>query len=67
MTEKISAQIQIEEDPISGDLFLVFPDEIVQAVNMNDWEWIDWDIQPDQTVIIRKVVGKDPGDKADHF
>jgi|AACY02.2.fsa_nt_gi hypothetical protein len=67
MTEKISAQIQIEEDPISGDLFLVFPDEIVQAVNMNDWEWIDWDIQPDQTVIIRKVVGKDPGDEADHF
>jgi hypothetical protein len=67
MTGKISAQIQIEEDPISGDLFLVFPDEIVQAVNMNDWEWIDWDIQPDQTVIIRKVVGKDPGDEADHF
>jgi hypothetical protein len=67
MTEKISAQIQIEEDPISGDLFLVFPDEIVQAVNMNDWEWIDWDIQPDQTVIIRKVVGRDPGDEADHF
>lgn len=67
MTEKISAQIQIEEDPISGDLFLVFPDEIVQAVNMNDWEWVDWDIQPDQTVIIRKVVGKDPGDEADHF
>jgi len=67
MTEKISAQTQIEEDPISGDLFLVFPDEIVQAVNMNDWEWIDWDIQPDQTVIIRKVVGKDPGDEADHF
>lgn len=67
MTEKISAQIQIEEDPISGDLFLVFPDEIVQAVNMNDWEWIDWDVQPDQTVIIRKVVGKDPGDEADHF
>jgi hypothetical protein len=67
MTEKISAQIQIEEDPISGDLFLVFPDEIVQAVNMNDWEWIDWDIQPDQTVIIRMVIGKDPGDEADHF
>lgn len=67
MTEKISAQIQIEEDPISGDLFLVFPDEIVQAVNMNDWEWVDWDIQPDQTVIIRKVVGRDPGDEADHF
>jgi hypothetical protein len=67
MTEKISAQIQIEEDPISGDLFLVFPDEIVQAVNMDDWEWIDWDIQPDQTVIIRKAVGRDPGDEADHF
>jgi len=67
MMEKISTQIQIEEDPISGDLFLVFPDEIVQAVNMNDWEWIDWDIQPDQTVIIRKVVGRDPGDEADHF
>jgi hypothetical protein len=45
----------------------VFPDEIVQAVNMNDWEWVDWDIQPDQTVIIRKVVGRDPGDEADHF
>ena len=67
MTERISAQFQIEEDPISGDLFFVFPDEIVQTVNMNDWEWVDWGLQPDQTVIIRKAVGEDPGDEADHF
>lgn len=55
----------IEEDPISGELFLTFPDEIVKAVGMDDWEWVDWDVQDDGTVIIRKSLGQDPGDKGD--
>lgn len=57
----------IEEDPISGDLFLTFPDEIAQAVGMDDWEWVNWDLQPDGSVLITKGQGPDAGDEGDHF
>lgn len=57
----------IEEDPISGDLFLTFPDEVAEAVGMDNWEWVDWDLQPDGTVLISKGEGPDAGDEGDHF
>jgi hypothetical protein len=63
----ITGTTAIEEDPISGDLFLTFPDEVAEAVGMNDWEWVNWDLQPDGTVLITKGQGPDVGDEGDHF
>lgn len=63
----LRATMNIEEDPVSGDLFLTFPDEIAQAVGMDNWEWVNWDVQPDGTVLISKGQGPDAGDEADHF
>jgi hypothetical protein len=65
--ESITGTTTIEEDPISGDLFLTFPDEVAEAVGMNDWEWVNWDLQPDGTVLITKGQGPDAGDEGDHF
>lgn len=67
MTEGLTGQINIEEDPISGDLFLAFPDDIAKAVGMDDWEWVNWDLQSDGTVLISKGRGPDAGDEGDHF
>jgi hypothetical protein len=63
----LRAAINIEEDPVSGDLFLTFPDEIAKAVGMDDWEWVNWDLQPDGTVLVSKGEGPDAGDEGDHF
>jgi len=65
--EPLTGTTTIEEDPISGDLFITFPDDIAQAVGMNDWEWVNWDLQDDGTVLLTKAIGRDPGDEADHF
>ena len=65
--DPLTGTINIEEDPISGDLFLTFPDEIAQAVGMDNWEWVNWDLQPDGTVLISKGEGPDAGDEGDHF
>lgn len=67
MSDPITGMTTIEEDPISGDFFLIFPDEIAEAVGMNDWEWINWDLQPDGTVLITRVNGDDAKDEGDHF
>jgi hypothetical protein len=63
----LRAAINIEEDPVSGDLFLTFPDEIAKAVGMDNWEWVNWDLQPDGTVLVSKGEGPDAGDEGDHF
>ena len=65
--DPITGTTTIEEDPISGDLFLTFPDEIAQAVGMDNWEWVNWDLQLDGTVLITKGEGPDAGDEGDHF
>jgi hypothetical protein len=36
-------------------------------VGMDDWEWVNWDLQPDGTVLITKGQGPDAGDEGDHF
>lgn len=63
----LRAAINIEEDPVSGDLFLTFPDEIAKAVGMDNWEWVNWDLQPDGTVLVSKGEGPAAGDEGDHF
>lgn len=67
MSDSIIGTTDIEFDPISGEYYIVFPDEIANAVNMNDWEWVNWDLQPDGTVLITKGSGPDAGDEGDHF
>ena len=67
MTTPITGTTTIEEDPVSGDFFMTFPDDIAEAVGMDDWEWVEWDLQPDGTVLITKGRGPDAGDEGDHF
>ncbi len=67
MTTPITGTTTIEEDPVSGDFFMTFPDDIAEAVGMDDWEWVEWDLQPDGTVLVTKGQGPDAGDEGDHF
>jgi hypothetical protein len=67
MTAPIMGTTTIEEDPISGDFFMTFPDNIVEAVKMDDWEWVNWDLQPDGTVLLTKGQEPDAGSEGDHF
>jgi hypothetical protein len=64
--DPLTGSTNIEEDPITGDLFITFPDDIAQAVGMDDWEYVNWDLQPDGTVLLTKAFP--PGeDEGDHF
>ena len=67
MSDPITGMTTIEEDPISGDFFLTFPDKIAEAVGMDDWEWVNWDLQPDGTVLITRGYGDEAKDEGDHF
>ena len=62
----ITGTTTVEEDPISGELYITFPDEVVEAAGMFDWEYVYWDLNEDGTVTITKAV-PDVGDEADHF
>jgi hypothetical protein len=64
--DPITGTTTIEEDPISGELYITFPDEVVEAAGMFDWEYVYWDLNEDGTVTITKAV-PDVGDEADHF
>lgn len=64
--DPIIGTTSIEEDPISGELYLTFPDEIAEAVGMQDWEYVNWDVNEDGTVTITKADVRG-GDEADHF
>lgn len=59
MTDQLTGTTTVEMDPISGELFITFPDDIAQAVGMDDWEWVNWDLQDDGTVILTKGNGPD--------
>lgn len=66
MTDPITGATTIEEDPISGELYITFPDEVAKAAGMDGWEYVNWDLNTDGTVTITRA---DPpaGDEADHF
>lgn len=51
----LSATIEVQQIEGSEELFIAFPDEIIEAVGMDEWEWIKWDVQPDGSVIISKA------------
>lgn len=59
MTDQLTGTTTVEMDPISGELFITFPDDIAQAVGMDDWEWVNWDLQEDGTVVLTKSDGPD--------
>lgn len=65
-SDPITGTTNVEMDPISGEMYIVFPDEIANAVGMYDWEYVHWEDNGDGTVTITKA---DPagGDEADHF
>lgn len=65
-TDPIIGTTTIEEDPISGELYITFPNEVAEAAGMFDWEYVNWDLNEDGTVTITKA-NPDGGDEADHF
>jgi len=65
-TDPIIGTTTIEEDPISGELYITFPNEVAEAAGMFDWEYVNWDLNEDGTVTITKA-DPDGGDEADHF
>jgi len=58
----VTSFASVEEDPISGELYLVFPDEIAEAVCMSEWTWVNWNVLDDGTVVISKSDRQDTGD-----
>ena len=40
--DQITGTTTVEMDPISGELFIVFPDDVAEAVGMYDWEYVNW-------------------------
>jgi len=66
ITDPIIGTTTIEEDPISGELYITFPNEVAEAAGMFDWEYVNWDLNEDGTVTITKA-DPDGGDEADHF
>lgn len=66
MTDPITGTTTIEEDPISGELYITFPDDVAKAVGMDGWEYVHWEDNGDGTVTITKA-DSDGGDEADHF
>ena len=64
--DPITGTTTVEQDPISGELYITFPDDIAEAVGMYDWEYVHWEDNKDGTVTITKADPKG-GDEADHF
>lgn len=64
--DPITGTTTVEMDPISGELFIVFPDDVAEAVGMYDWEYVNWEDNGDGTVTITRADVKG-GDEADHF
>lgn len=65
--DPITGVTNVEQDPITGEMYITFPDEVAKAVGMDDWEWVNWGMQDDGTVLITKGQGPDAGDEGDHF
>lgn len=55
--QNISAIVTLEED--GDDLILPLPDEILDALNWNENEVLEWIVQPDNTIILRSIQMKD--------
>lgn len=51
--QNISAIVTLEEN--GDDLILPLPDEILDALNWNENEVLEWIVQPDNTITIKKV------------
>ena len=64
--DPITGTTTVERDPISGELYITFPDDIAEAVGMYDWEYVHWEDNGNGTVTITKADVKG-GDEADHF
>jgi len=55
--QSISAIVTLEED--GDDLILPLPDEILKALNWNTNDVLEWDVQIDNTIVIRSKQMKD--------
>lgn len=64
--DTIAGTTTVEKDPISGELYITFPDEVVEAAGMFDWKYVYWGLNEDGTVTITKAVPYF-GDETDHF
>lgn len=50
-------RLPIEPDP-SGEYFITFPDDLLEAANLNEGDEVEWVEQEVGTFLIRKISGK---------
>jgi len=51
----ISRTLDVQEDPLTGDLFIEIPDDILKAANLTEGDTIDWVKNGDNSWILRKA------------
>jgi bifunctional DNA-binding transcriptional regulator/antitoxin component of YhaV-PrlF toxin-antitoxin module len=59
MTDPITGITTVEEDVITGDLFIIFPEEIVKAAGMSEGDSVEWADNGDGTFTITRAEGDD--------
>lgn len=51
--------VTIEEDPTTGDLLLPLPDQVVEELQLNDGDVLDWTVMDNGSVILQKHIEKE--------
>ena len=48
-------QLPVEEDTVSGEYFITFPDDLLEAANLSPGEEVEWVEQEVGTFLLRKI------------
>jgi len=52
-------QLPVEVDGLSGECYVNFPDDLLEAANLKEGDMVEWISQADNSYILRKVINKD--------
>jgi bifunctional DNA-binding transcriptional regulator/antitoxin component of YhaV-PrlF toxin-antitoxin module len=47
-------QLPVEEDPVSGEYFITFPEDLLEAANLKEGDDVEWISQEEGTFILKK-------------
>lgn len=50
-----NGNLEVEQDPITGDLFITFPEELVRKTGWTSSDTVEWIRQPDGSYHLRKA------------
>lgn len=53
---KITWEVTVQEDPITGDLLLPLPEELLSAVGWHEGDELDWQQTTDGNWVLTKIV-----------